>query len=276
MKKNLFITLLLLSIGFVGCNNKNSSLTSDSEAAYTNNQLSAAVREEPINKFDSEDKSIEISRKLIKNGSISFRTSDLERTKSAITETIEKSGGYIADENSSTENKKNTITISARVPSEHFDALLKKIESEASKIDFKNLQVEDITQDFIDIETRLKTKKELELRYLELLKDAKSVSDILEIEKQMNVLRSDIESTEGRLRYLARQVSYSTLNITFYDHNRNFGFANKFENGVKSGWTNLLWVIVALANLWAIILFLIIIWVAAVVISKRRKIRNNK
>ena len=129
MKRNLLIILLLLSIAFVGCNNKNSSLASDSEAAYSNNQLSAAIPEEAANYADSENKTAEQTRKLIKNGSISFRTSDLQRTKSTITESIEKLGGYVSDENSSTENKKNTITISARIPSKHFDALLKAIES---------------------------------------------------------------------------------------------------------------------------------------------------
>ena len=70
---------------------------------------------------------------------------------------------------------------------------------------------QDVTEEYIDITARLKTKKELEARYLELLKKANKVEEIVSIEKEIGNLRSDIESIEGRLRYINNAVAYSTL-----------------------------------------------------------------
>ena len=94
-----------------------------------------------------------------------------------------------------------------RVPADRFDELLLIIEPLASKIESKNINTQDVTEEFIDVETRLKTKKELETRYLEILKQAKTVTDIISIESQIATVRSEIESMEGRINYLKNQVS---------------------------------------------------------------------
>lgn len=276
MKRYLVLILPIILLCLAGCNdNSNNRVLADTSSVFPNSELNMPISEE-----DNSDQEIlnadEISKKLIRNGSISFRTSNLDKTRDFINETIIQLNGYISSENTSTEDKRNTITLTVRVPANNFDSLLDAISSRHPKVDYQNIYVEDVTQDFIDIEARLSTKKELEQRYMELLKNAKSVSEILEIEKQIGELRSEIESYEGRLRYLSKQVNYSTLRITFYDHNQNFGFSGRFENGLKSGWTNMLWLIVALANLWAIILFIVIIWLAATIIYRRRRKRRNQ
>ncbi len=277
MKKLLSLLLPIFLLSLIGCNGGNGKMARmESWTTNANSELDVAIPEEAAADKSEDNHAIEISKKLIKNGSISFRTSNLVKTKSFIIDAMNKLGGYISNENTSAEGKRNTISLTVRIPSNNFESLLQAIESENSKIDYRNVYVEDVTQDFIDIEARLSTKKELEQKYIGLLQNAKTVSDILEIEKQMGELRSDIESYEGRLRYLSKQVNHSTLNITFYDHNQNFGFAGKFENGLKSGWTNMLWVIVALANLWAILLFFIIAWVVAATLYKRRVRRKQK
>lgn len=277
MKKLLSLLLPIFLLSLIGCNGGSGKMARmESWTTNANSELDVAIPEEAVADKSEDNHATEISKKLIKNGSISFRTSNLAKTKSFVIDAVNKLGGYISNENTSAEGKRNTISLTVRIPSNNFESLLQAIESENSKIDSKNVYVEDVTQDFIDIEARLSTKKELEQKYIGLLQNAKTVSDILEIEKQMGELRSDIESYEGRLRYLSKQVNHSTLNITFYDHNQNFGFAGKFENGLKSGWTNMLWVIVALANLWAILLFFIIAWVVAATLYKRRVRRKQK
>ena len=80
-----------------------------------------------------------------------------------------------------------------------------------------------------EIEQCSKTKKEVEARYRELLTRATSVEEILKIEEQIGNIRTEIESAEGRLRYLSNQVQYSTLHVTFYEKYSNFGFWNKIQ-----------------------------------------------
>jgi hypothetical protein len=87
------------------------------------------------------------------------------------------------------------------------------------------------------------------------LKKAKNVIEILEIEKQIGQLRSEIESIEGRLKYLQNQVSFSTLTMTFYEDLPNqTEFGQKFKNGFRNGWDNLILFFVVLTNIWPFIL----------------------
>lgn len=210
-------------------------------------------------------------RKLTKTGTINFRTSDMAKTKTDITKAVSELKGYISNENTSQYDRRTENTLTIRVPAENFDALLQKIESGAEKVDMKNIDVQDVTQEYIDLDARVRTKKELETRYQELLKRANSVEEILKIEEQIGNIRTEIESAEGRLRYFSKQVAYSTLTVTYYEQNTQFDFFNKMGNALKSGWNNLLWVVVALTNLWAIILFAAIVIFVVTYLTKRRR-----
>ena len=115
--------------------------------------------------------------------------------------------------------------------------------------------MQDVSEEFIDHEARLRTKKEVESRYREILKQAKTVQEILSVETEIGNIRSEIESIEGRLKYLSDQVSMSTLNITYYQKTgTDFGFASKFVQALKSGWDILLIFIIGIVNLWPFII----------------------
>lgn len=215
-------------------------------------------------------------RKQTKNGTIRFETSDAEKTRTVIREAVAEAKGYISSDNRDEYDNHIENTVTIRVPAANFDALLDKISSNASKISYKNIEVVDVTQEYIDLDTRIKTKKELETRYQELLKRANTVEDILKIEEQIGKLRADIESAEGQLRYLSNQVALSTLTVTFYEKAISAGFAYKFGTAVRNGWDNFLWLLIGLANLWAIILFVAIVWIVILrLLRKRKKARQH-
>ncbi len=198
---------------------------------------------------------INIERKLIKEGRVQFETDNIDSTRKLIFESIEKHKGYNSSDHEYKSIGRVSNTIVIRVPSNNFDLLLNDATKGITKFDSKNIEVKDVTEEFLDIQARIKTKKELENRYLELLKKANSVTEILEVEKQIGQLRSEIESIEGRLNYLKSKISLSTLTITFYQSIPNeTEFGNKFKNGFKSGWNNLIWFFVFLTNIWPFIL----------------------
>ena len=135
-------------------------------------------------------------------------------------------------------------------------------------------QVEDVTEEYVDISARLRTKTDLKERYTQLLSRANTVTEMLEIEKQIGELQAEIESIEGRMKYLSQQVKYSTLDLNYYERitisNR---FGQSFVNGFKNGWNNLVWFLVGLVNIWPFIFIfgIIIAWL----IWWRRKRRRN-
>lgn len=243
MKQLKKILGLLILILVIGCQSKNENAAfemADEEIVTTNTQ---------------EIQNVEIERKLIKEGRVIFETKDINSTRKTIFEAIEKYDGYISSDQEYKSSGRLSNTIIIRVPAKNFDKLLSETTKGVTKFDSKEIEVKDVTEEFLDIQARLKTKKELESRYLELLKKANSVSEILEVEKQIGLLRSEIESVEGRLKYLESKVSLSTLTMVFYEKvSDETEFGNKFKNGFRNGWDNLILFFVLLTNIWPFIL----------------------
>ncbi len=197
-----------------------------------------------------------VERKLVKEGRVEFETDNLNSTRKIIFEAVKKYKGYVSSDQEfkSPSRKSNTIII--RVPADYFDKLLIDATKGVEKFDSKEINVKDVTEEFLDIQARLKAKKALEQRYIELLKKARNVNEILEIEKQIGQLRSEIESIEGRLNYLQNRVSFSTLTMTFYERiPTKTEFGQKFKNSFRNGWNNFILFFVLLTNIWPFILF---------------------
>jgi len=215
-----------------------------------------------------------VKRKLIKTGDIEFETENITETNKNIKKIINQFDGYIANESEDKYNYKNSQKIEIRLPAKNFDALLAEISKGVEKFDSKNIHVRDATEEFVDIQARLKTKKELEARYLELLSKARNVGEILQIEREIGNLRADIESFEGRLKYLKDQVSFSTLDVYFYEtipFEYEHKFAEKFKNGFGNGWENLLYFFIGLINIWPFVLIIIVL-----VYFVRKKLKQRR
>jgi len=213
-------------------------------------------------------------RKLIKEGSVAFKSDDLPGTRAQVEGLVEKYKGYISKEDNYNHNTQQRQYITVRIPTERFDAFLQALGELAGPFDSKSIQVRDVTEEFIDISSRLETKKALEQRYMALLDQANSVSDILEIERELGTLRSDIESIEGRLRYLKNQIGLSTLRIEFYrEMPKNNRFADLFGEGFVNGWHNLVYFLIGMVNVWPFLLLLpLVIWM----VSRWAKARRRK
>ncbi len=273
MKNIKQIFALVFFIAVLGCENNRSAsepmnmgelVMSDEEQAQNFNTSKAAPTQENS-----------IERKFIKNGQIEFETEDLNKTQKEIFKAIEKFNGYISSENEYKISGEISSNIVIRVPADNFDNLIREITLGVERFDRKEIYVQDVTEEFLDIEARLKTKKELENRYLEILKKANSVTEILEVERQIGELRSEIESFEGRLKFLKDQVSFSTLSVRIYETlYEQTEFGKKFGNGFKNGWDNLILFFVLLVNIWP---FIVILFVALILfIGWRKRQRIDK
>ena len=211
-------------------------------------------------------------RMLIKTGNLSMQVDDVKQSRKQIGDIANKFKAYISDERLDDYGDRLNTSLTIRVPSSSYDTLVALIEQIGKKTDSKSVNVQDVTEEYIDVEARLKTKKELEERYREILKQAHTVTDILSVESNLNNVRAEIESMEGRLKYLMSQVSFSTLNLNFYQRlSTDYGFGGKFADGLGNGWTNFLSFFIGLANIWP---FLILIGVGFWLFIRWRKKRK--
>jgi hypothetical protein len=198
-----------------------------------------------------------IERKLIRDGRLSFKTKDVKKTREEIEKICKDLAAYISNETQTDYENGLSYSQKIRVPSARFEELIQKIEPLAEHVDNKNIDTKDVTEEFIDVESRLKTKKELEKRYTDLMQKAKSVEDLLSIERETGNVRAEIESMEGRLNYLKNQIAFSTLDVNFYEQRRgDFGFGSRFANSIGEGWNNLLSFLIGLMSLWPFVILL--------------------
>lgn len=259
-----FISIIILLI-LASCN------SGENQPNTNTNMVSSEKRMESLAPVG--DQSVSVERKIIKEGSIRFETKSVVETQKEIRKIVAELGGYIGNENSY--NYEGTIeySLTARVPEDKFNTLIDRVSSLAEKVESKNINSSDVTEEFIDVEARIKTKKELEARYKEILKKATRVDEILNIEREMGNLRAEIESLEGRMNYLKNRISLSTLNITFYEKvSVPFGFFSKVKQALHNGWQALLWFIIILISLWP---FIILVLIILFIILKFRKKKTN-
>jgi Domain of unknown function (DUF4349) len=201
-------------------------------------------------------------RKIIRTGDLAFETLDAKKTRKKLDSLISIHQGYVSNENLTNYDYKNECIVSIKVPSQHFLTLVDDISTLAGHLDRKNIQSDDVTSEFIDIEARAKAKKVLENRYLELLAKANKISEMLEIERELNQVRSDIESMEGRLKWLSHQAAMSTLSVTYYELVNDHSKAKKpsrFVEAIRGGWDSLVSFLVFILYLWPFILLVIVL-----------------
>jgi hypothetical protein len=221
---------------------------------------------------EKEQQAIDTDRKLIRTGYLELEMKDAVKSKVEIEKIFREFHAYVSSESQDNLPQRLQYVQVVRIPAGKFDLLLQKLEALSVKVESKNIQTTDVTEEFIDKEARIKTRKELENRYREILKQAKTVPDILSIESQLNDVRSDIESMEGRMNYLRNQVAFSTLNLTYYQPiGTDFGFGSKTAASFGNGWRSFLDFLIGLLNVWPFILITVtLIYVVF------RKVRMSK
>lgn len=191
-------------------------------------------------------------RLLVKEGWISFEVTDAQKTRDAVNDLVREFEGYVASEDQS-RYEKRTFQQTVRIPADSIDEFIRKVENLAGKLESKHISVEDVTEEFVDEKSRLATKRKLEARYQEILKQANTVQEILEIERQLKVVREEIESTEGRLNYLSNRAAFGVLKVEFHEPGgRTAGFGYTVKTALSNGWTGLLTVITVIVTVWPI------------------------
>lgn len=156
-------------------------------------------------------------RKIVRNAELNLEAESPEKAQREITTIAENNGGFVVESQQSSSDVKTTtrdvVVMSVRVPATKFGETLDAIRKTAGRVIEESVKGQDVTEEFIDIEARLKTQKALEQQYMEIMKRANSVEDALNVHSQLADVRGEIEKVEGRKRFLENQASLSTIKI---------------------------------------------------------------
>ena len=227
MKKIKFAVVLLF-VFLTACANEsasyNSSKTVSNTAMNAANTGGGGGREEPIAQkisLEDADKSqtmpIPVERKIIRNAELNLEANSPEETQQKISAIAESKGGFVIESTQSSSDVKattrDTVTMTIRIPAAKFNETLDEVRKTANRVIVETVKGQDVTEEFIDIEAQLKTKKALEEQFLEIMKRSNSVEDALNVQRELAEVRGEIEKIEGRKRFLENQASLSTIKI---------------------------------------------------------------
>ena len=273
MKLAILFSALLISLS--SCNKSEADLDSEVLAVALPQKADQVKFVKPVTANAQEVTTI-TTPKIVKEGNLRFETTDLTATYDQILKNTTLNGGTIQEDTQGKDYGNSYRHLVVRVPSHNFDVFIKNISKGVSYFERKEITAEDVTAQFVDIDARLKAKKTLENRYLELLKKANKVTEMLEIEKQLSAIREEIEAKQGELNYLQNQVTNSTVTIDFYkiepfEDGATVSYGSQITTALSSGFNSLSGFFIWLLSIWPFILIL-----AVVLYFIRKKIKSKK
>ncbi len=154
-------------------------------------------------------------RKVVKNGSLTLLVKKAEETAAMAASIAERMGGFVQSSNiyeGSSGTKSGSVTI--RIPASRFDEAMAEMKKSAVEVQRENIDASDVTEQFIDLEARLKNLRAEEAQYQEIMKRAVTVENTLSVASRLHDVRGRIEQIEGQLQYLSRQVEMPLITVS--------------------------------------------------------------
>lgn len=255
------IALLLFTSLLLGmCSNQSASSFDVKSAPSTteNLEIESPRTSEPVTPPPLGSEPI-VSRKQIRTANLVIEVNNYNKSRKELENIIRRFNAEISQESELRQSYRIENNLVIRVQPQKLDSLIETIENIASEIDSKNISVEDVTRQYVDLESRLATKRAAIEQYKALLKNAQTTSDVLEVHDKMNAMIEEVESAEAQLRVLRDQIQLSTLNLNMYQIFNNIaarheGFGSRLGNALSGGWQGLLSVLVGLIYLWPLLL----------------------
>lgn len=186
--------------------------------------LDRPVYQRVFDTFKQTDTTVE--QKLIKTSYITLEVEAFYEASTSIKGIVSHYNGYVADTSEKDDDGRKYGYIIARVPQQYFEDVIEEIKT-LGKVEEAKTAVEDVTEEYVDLQARLNNLKKQEERYLEILEAAVTVEDILAVEVHLERIRGEIESYEGKLRYLDDVIDYATIQINLREPRE-----DKFEIGL--------------------------------------------
>lgn len=228
-----------------------------------------------------------ITRKIIKTGYISINVNSFDETSQLVKTYMEQNNGYVerSDQYADYDSQTNTYkgksgNITVRIESTKFSDTMSYIET-LGTVTNQSETVNDITNNYVDAQSRLEVKEQEKERLTELLDSAENIGDIISIESRLTEVISDIESYQAQLNSYDDVVDYSSINISITEKNdesiipAKTDFVDKaaynFKNSARTLFSGFEGIVLLVIKLWAPLAVVLVVAVATVVFIKTKK-----
>ncbi len=154
-------------------------------------------------------------RMIVRTADVRIIVADTSKTVDAVTKSVEGIGGYVSGSNIWREGELLRAKLTLRVPADKLTSTLASIRAQAKRVESETIASEDVSQEFVDLQSQLRNLEATETELLELLKVArvrsKTAADVLEVHQQLTVIRGQIEQVRGRMTYLSQVTAMSAI-----------------------------------------------------------------
>lgn len=175
-----------------------------------------------------------MDRKIIYKANVTMEVADYGSANTDINNLIHLSGGYLLQFSENRTDYEQSGTLVVKVPSKGFSGFIADLEKMKPKSIQRSVQGQDVTEEFVDLEARLKSKQAEEARLLDFMNKATKSEELVAFSNQIGNVQTQIEQIKGRMRYLEQNVSYSTVEIRLY---QKIAKANSTQEKEEDGFT---------------------------------------
>ncbi len=160
-----------------------------------------------------EDSAENETRLVIKSGLINMVVKNIDSAAENIIEYTESKGGWVVKSTVVEEKKIPSGEVTVRIPAKIFDESFAYFKGLAEKVTFEGTQGKDVTEEYTDLQSRLRNLEASEAQLLEIMKRSGKISEVLEVQKELTNVRSQIELIKGRMQYLEKSAEMATITI---------------------------------------------------------------
>ncbi|QKY68386.1 DUF4349 domain-containing protein [Lentibacillus sp. CBA3610] len=191
---------------------------SGQDMASTEQQEDNAGGEEAASQADE---STQADRKVIYNANLRIEVTDYQETVDSIQAEVSERGGYIVDSNMHEDDEEGSISgrVTARIPQGEFEEFVQIVEDGSSTVMESSVSGQDVTEEYVDLESRLESKRVVEERLLSFMEEADKTEDLLNISDDLATVQQEIEEITGRMTYLENKVDLATVTINIQENN---------------------------------------------------------
>jgi len=150
---------------------------------------------------------------IVRTGDLSLMVEDVPAAIEEIGALAESLGGYVVSSDQRGEGERVVGFIAFRVPAEEFDRTLGRLEEMAIEVRSQQTSSEDVTQEYVDLEARLRNLRATEEQLLSIMEKAEEVEDVLAVQRELSNVREEIERIKGRMQYLERTSAMSLIRV---------------------------------------------------------------
>ncbi|WP_077358329.1 DUF4349 domain-containing protein [Virgibacillus halodenitrificans] len=299
----LFVAIILVILS--GCSNESENGNKQADSYMTeeaDRKITEESKEGEATTESTEDASIENSenkteqqtpneqnpstRKIIYTANLEIEVNSYEKALKNIQKKVEVYQGYIVESTmfEEEENKGTSGFITVRVPQEKFREFIQLVEDGSKNVLSSSISGQDVTEEYVDLESRLRSKQVVEERLLSYMKKAEKTEDLLAISKDLASVQEEIDQIKGRMKYLENKSELATITIHMTENNLTISGEdlNTWDKTKQQLLKSLNWLLTAVSGF--IIFFvgnspiiLVTVSIAAIVLIAIRKLsKSNK